>query len=892
MRVLIFGGSGVISGYLSNIAVEKGYNVSCVCRGNKNNYIPRKVEILHADCNSEDDLNRVLKEEYFDVVVDFLSFYSKDIALKLNVLNGHIRQYIFISSACVYTSQNPWKKFVESDAKNNSWDYAIGKLACEDYLSSFCKNRMMTYTIVRPPLTYGVQRMPFQINSFLNSYSIVLRMKSGDPVLMAGDGNNYHTFTHAWDFCQVLTEMFLNVKAFGEDVHITSGISYTWNEVLDYISNEVKIKPKIICLSPAKIEESMLFKGSMTGDKARNMLYDNSKMQSLLKEPYLFSITLEEGIHNTYDFMRHHRQFQKIDRDWNEEINQLIGYRKKNQISVVRQLDVEKYYIELNGRYSRDFSYAFKNIIPIAGYVSIGKIKELNSYLGKPVYSLDELKNYDKGFYKIVICRSPDECQEEELEQYGIRYAEHWKYAEDMLELLDKNQLELYIKGRKIIVWGAGLSARNFLTMYPFITPEYLIDKDCKKYGTHLFGHVVCSLDRLKQENKEECYVVVAAPYTEVKCELEGMGWQEGRNFVDVSAFWTRPSEVMHKILYSPTRTVWQCKNPFEHVRIMNNGNFTYCYCADSSQMNMGRIPFLKFEEYQKSCLLRLIRLSMLNGTYVFCNKKYCSMLRKKLSEESIEKDYEYPLLESDKFKLVTDINIDESCNLYCASCRNQVIIDRSEWKQRLTESVIEQVLPETEILFMAGNGEVFASSYYKQILHARQYKKIIGIMILSNGNICKKDEWDYITNMVGGNVHVSFSVDAATEKTYCKLRRGGDFKKVEANIRYVCNLKRHGKVRCVALNFVMQRENYRELEDFVIWGKELGVDYFNITYLENWGTWTEEEFLEKCMYQTEKNPCRELQEEIKKTKKYGDCILLDDAYRYRQIAYSILKNF
>ena len=107
-----------------------------------------------------------------------------------------------------------------------------------------------------------------------------------------------------------------------------------------------------------------------------------------------------------------------------------------------------------------------------------------------------------------------------------------------------------------------------------------------------------------------------------------------------------------------------------------------------------------------------------------------------------------------------------------------------------------------------------------------------------------------------------------------------------------MCNLKRHGKVRCVALNFVMQRENYRELEDFVIWGKELGVDYFNITYLENWGTWTEEEFLEKCMYQTEKNPCRELQEEIKKIKKYGDCILLDDAYRYRQIAYSILKNF
>ena len=494
MKILIWGGSGVISGYLPEAAIQERHEVTCICRGNRIGYIPQGVEILKANCNDETTVKTVLGEKQFDVTVDFLSFSQQDIAMKLKILRGKIKQYIFISSACVYTSHEIMRKFIESDEKENVWDYAVGKLACESYLSEYAKKWGIAYTIVRPPITYGVQRIPFQINSFLNSYSLILRMKTHDPILMADDGNNYHTFTHSWDFCRILVKLFLNEKAFGEDVHITSGVAYTWNDVLEYIVQIVKIKPEVVYLPSEKIEVSPLFRGSMAGDKARNMLYDNQKMQSMLREPYRSFISLEEGIRQTYNFMSHHRQFQQIDRYWNGEVDKLIGNRRRNWIAQPSiQNEETKYYIEWNGRYSRDFVYVMKERLPIVGYIYLEKKQVINEK--EKIYFLSDVKKQKIGSYKVIICRTPGACKEEEIEKYGIRYKEEWEYAEDMLYLLDYDHLQLYLKKKKLVLWGAGQIARDFIFKYPFIKPAYLVDKNEKKQGTDLLGNQICSCE-------------------------------------------------------------------------------------------------------------------------------------------------------------------------------------------------------------------------------------------------------------------------------------------------------------------------------------------------------------------------------------------------------------
>lgn len=869
--------------------MQENHEVTCICRGNRASYIPQGVELLRVDCNDGAAVKEALEGKRFDITVDFLSFTRQDIEMKLKILCGKVKHYIFISSACVYTSANPLRRFIESDQKDNAWAYAVGKMACETYLAEYGKRWGLIYTIVRPPITYGIQRIPFQINSFLNSYSLILRMKADKPILMAGDGNNYHTFTHAWDFCRILVRLFLNERAFNEDVHITSGTAYTWNEVLEYIIQTVGINPEVIYLSPKEIEMSPLFEGSMAGDKARNMLYDNRKMQDMLQEPYIFSISLEQGLLQTYEHMSRHRQFRQIDRYWDREVDRLIG---GNKITWVVKPPVQdkkiRYYIEWKGRYSRDFAYAMDGLLLIAGYVNLEE-KENNTQ--KKIYSLSDLKKQKKGSYKLIICRNPKECREEMIEKYGIRYKEDWEYAEDMLYLLDQAQFELYLKGKKLILWGAGQATRDLLQKYPFIKPAYLVDKDEKKQETYLLGNPIFSIKYLTQETLGMSFLLVTAPYDEVRPVLEDMRWKEGEDFADAAIFRTPPSELMRKVLYAPTQTDWQCRNPFEHVRITSAGEYTYCYCADHAQVQMGKIQCLSMDDYQRSSLLRIVRLSVINGTYVFCDPNYCSILRKCLDKGRHERDYRYSVLRIETLPLVTDINIDESCNLYCASCRKERFFCRNVQKQRLTEMVKEQVLPKSEILFIAGNGEVFASDYYRQILYAEQYKRLKGIIVLSNGNICRKEIWEHITRLVNGNVFVSFSIDAATQETYQKLRRGGDFRRVEEHICYLAQLKEAGKIKKIALNFVIQKENYQELEEFVLWGMDLGADYFNFTFLENWGLWTEEEFRDKCLYKTKEQVLPKLQKELDKLKRYGDCIMIDEAYRFRQTAYASLRR-
>lgn len=543
-----------------------------------------------------------------------------------------------------------------------------------------------------------------------------------------------------------------------------------------------------------------------------------------------------------------------------------------------------EYYIEKRGRYSRDFTYIFKDELCIKGYVSFTEKKE-------EVLSFDEIKEelISMKNRMLLICRNNNDIIKKEIEDdYEIVYGKDWIYAEDLFWILDKKHLDGYVAGRRVICWGAGHIAKDLMDKFPFLKISYFVDRDKEKQKKELNGKKIKRIEELKEEDKENCFVIVAAPYLEVKEELERWGWKEGKNFIDARAFPVRPSDLMKQILNAKSKTKWQCHYPFEHVRIVPTGQYSYCFFAEAERIGLGNIKYQDYLDYERSIILKLVRLSVLNGTYVFCDPNRCSKVRKANLSEEIE---EYQILDSKDYLKALSVDIDDSCNLHCVSCRNMIVNYESRQKQVLTDRIIDQILPTINILFIAGNGELFLSPYYKQILYSKNYKQLKGIMTLSNGTLCDKEIWQHIVELADGNVISSFSVDAATEETYKKIRRGGNFKKVEENIKYVCSLRKNGRIKRIFLNFVIQKENYKELEQFVIWGKKMGVDYFNITFLDNWGTWTEEEFKKICMYETKEKLLPELQDEIDKLKKYGECVLIDSGNHYREMNYKLLME-
>lgn len=193
-------------------------------------------------------------------------------------------------------------------------------------------------------------------------------------------------------------------------------------------------------------------------------------------------------------------------------------------------------------------------------------------------------------------------------------------------------------------------------------------------------------------------------------------------------------------------------------------------------------------------------------------------------------------------------VAIDRTCNLCCKSCRNKrFVMDKlTQTRISLMANKIQQsgYLDKTNKLYVAGQGEVFYSPYYRQLVETKLQRK--NIVILSNGTLFNEKNWNWLKGKYE-TIDVIISVDAATADTYKKLR-GADFNALMKNLETLANLHRQKQIRKFNLNFVVQRDNYREMIKFVELGRALGVDQIEFQHMNNFGNLTKKEYLQRCM--------------------------------------------
>jgi MoaA/NifB/PqqE/SkfB family radical SAM enzyme len=89
----------------------------------------------------------------------------------------------------------------------------------------------------------------------------------------------------------------------------------------------------------------------------------------------------------------------------------------------------------------------------------------------------------------------------------------------------------------------------------------------------------------------------------------------------------------------------------------------------------------------------------------------------------------------------------------------------------------------------------------------------------------------------------LSVSIDAAKAGTYEKLRRPGKWSPLMNNLDLIAKMRRSGEIRDFWINFVVQKDNYREMLDFVELGARLGVDQIWFQRVTNYGAYDEATF-------------------------------------------------
>jgi nucleoside-diphosphate-sugar epimerase len=341
MKALFIGGTGTISSAVSRLAVRSGWEVFHLNRGSRrNDFKEQGIYQIDCDIRNEDEtsvrkkIESILgKDIYFDAAADFFAFVPDHVKKDFNILNGLCRQFIFISSASVY--QKPLSSCIVTEStplSNPFWQYSRDKIACEEFL--YEKYRMCNFplTIIRPSHTYDERSVPLGVHGKNGSFQVLKRMLENKPVIIHGDGTSLWTLTHNSDFAAAFVRLMGNIHAIGEAVHITSDESVTWNQIYQIIAGALNVELKAVHIASEFLDMCSGglydFRGSLIGDKANSVIFDNTKLKRLAPD-FCAKVRVDEGIKMTVDNILSHPKLQHEDTEFDTWCDKITGLIKK-----------------------------------------------------------------------------------------------------------------------------------------------------------------------------------------------------------------------------------------------------------------------------------------------------------------------------------------------------------------------------------------------------------------------------------------------------------------------------------------------------------------------------------------------------------------------------------
>lgn len=335
MNVLFIGGTGIISTAITKrLAATDGVSLFLVNRGNRNSVIPENVTVINADINDEDFVREQIKDLSFDAVCDFIAFVPDHLERDFRLFKGKTKQFMYISSASAY--QKPLSNYRITEGTplaNPYWEYSRNKIACEDFLMKMYRENGFPITIIRPSHTYDERSVPLGVHGKKGSWQIVKRMIEGKPVIVHGDGTSLWTMTHNSDFAKAFVGLIGNAHAIGEAFQITSDETLTWNQIYKAIADAlgVELKPYYVSSDFLAAVSDYDLCGSLTGDKANSVVFDNSKLKRAVPD-YVPTVRFDQGVKRTIDYVLAHKECQVEDPEfdaWCDKVIEVLENAKK-----------------------------------------------------------------------------------------------------------------------------------------------------------------------------------------------------------------------------------------------------------------------------------------------------------------------------------------------------------------------------------------------------------------------------------------------------------------------------------------------------------------------------------------------------------------------------------
>ena len=298
MRVLIIGGTGLISTAITRALIARGMDVTLYNRGQTEADIPDGYDTITGNRKDYAMFEAQMAEaRNFDAVIDMIGFVPVDVESSIRAFRGNIGQFIFCSTVDVYTK--PAQHYpIREDAERQpmpSFPYAYNKAKCERLLEVAHERGDFPVTIIRPAHTYGEGRG--LIHSFgLGGAYYFHRIRNGKPIITHGDGSSLWAACHRDDVGRAFAEAVGNEKTFGKGYHTASEEPMTWNQYHQTVAQAMNApEPDLV-----HIPTDLLFEiASKATEWCRenfqyNNIFDNTAAKADLN--FRYTIPFVEGV--------------------------------------------------------------------------------------------------------------------------------------------------------------------------------------------------------------------------------------------------------------------------------------------------------------------------------------------------------------------------------------------------------------------------------------------------------------------------------------------------------------------------------------------------------------------------------------------------------------------
>jgi len=310
MRVLIVGGTGLISTAITRQLVARGDEIVLYNRGQHEAEIPA-VQRIVGDRNDYVAFEAQVAEiGPLDAAIDMVCFRSEQAESAIRAFRGRTAQYVFCSTVDVYTKPAP-RYPVREDAPREpspTFPYAFDKARCERLLEAAHARGELTVTRIRPAWTYGEGGTVLHTFGWGTYY--LDRLRRGKPIIVHGDGTSFWVGCHRDDVARAFVGALGNAAAYGKAYHVTGEEWLTWNTYHQIVAQALNAPAPQLVHIPTDLLGRVAPRAAewCVENFSYNNIFDNTAARTDLG--FAYTIPFATGVQRVIEWLAAHRGLQ------------------------------------------------------------------------------------------------------------------------------------------------------------------------------------------------------------------------------------------------------------------------------------------------------------------------------------------------------------------------------------------------------------------------------------------------------------------------------------------------------------------------------------------------------------------------------------------------------